>query len=49
MEPNSIQNSCDAQPESKSVENAYHSMVIDVVGPDFNPNEISDKPSNPKA
>ena len=49
MEPNSIQNSCDAQPASESVENAYHSMVMDVVRPDFNLNEISDEPSNPEA
>ena len=43
MEPNSIQNSSDAQP---AVENAYHSMVMDAAGPDFNPNEISDEPPN---
>ena len=49
MKPNSIQNSCDAQPTSESVENAYHSMVMDAAGPDFNPNEISDEPPNPKA
>ena len=49
MEPNSIQNSGDAQPASESVENAYHSMVMDVVGPNFNPNEISDEPPNLEA
>ena len=49
MEPNSIQNSGDAQPTSESVENAYHSMVMDAAGLDFNPNEISDEPPNPKA
>ena len=42
MKPYSIQNSGDAQP-------AYHSMVMDAAGPDFNSNEISDEPPNPKA
>ena len=49
MEPNSIQNSGDAQLASESVENACHSMVMDAAGPDFNPNEISDEPPNPEA
>ena len=49
MEPDSIQNSGDAQPASESIENAYHSMVMDAAGPDFNPNEISDEPLNPEA
>ena len=49
MEPDSIQNSCDAQPASESIENAYHSMVMDATGPDLNPNEISDEPPNPEA
>ena len=44
MEPDSIQNSGDAQPASESIENAYHSMVMDAAGTDFNPNEISDEP-----
>ena len=48
-EQDSIQNSGDGQPASETIENAYHSMVMDVVGPDFNPNEISDEPSNPEA
>ena len=47
MEPNSIQNFGDAQPASESVENAYHSIVMDDAGPDFNHNEISDEPPNP--
>ena len=49
MEPDSIQNFGDAQPVFESVENAYYSMVMDAVGPDFNPNEISYEPPNPKA
>ena len=49
MGPNSIQNSGDAQTASESVENAYHSMVMDAAGLDFNPNEISNEPPNPKA
>ena len=49
MEPDSIQNSGDAQPASESIENAYHSMVMDAAEPDFNPNEISDEPPNPEA
>ena len=44
MEPDSIQNYGDAQPASESIENAYHSMVMDAAGTDFNPNEISDEP-----
>ena len=43
-----MQNFGDAQPASESVENAYHSMVMDVAGLDFNSNEISDEPPNPK-
>ena len=49
MEPDSIQNSGDAQPAFESVENAYHSMVMDAVRSDFNPNEISDEPPNLEA
>ena len=49
MEPYSIQNSSDAQPAFESIENAYHSMVMDSVGPDFNPNEMSHEPPNPEA
>ena len=49
MEPDLIQNSGDAQPASELVENAYYSMVMDVAMPDFNANEISDEPPNPKA
>ena len=49
MEPDSIHNSGDAQLASESIENAYHSMVMDSARPDFNPNEISDEPPNPEA
>ena len=49
MEPDSIHNSGDAQPASELIENAYHSTVMNVVEPDFNPNEISDEPPNPEA
>ena len=44
-----FKNSGDAQPASESVENAYHSMVMNAVGPDFISNEISDEPPNLKA
>ena len=49
MKPDSIQNSGDAQPAFELVEKEYHSMVMDAVEPDFNPNEISDEPPNPEA
>ena len=32
---------------SESVENAYHSVVMDAIGPYFNPNEIYDELPNP--
>ena len=49
MEPDSIQNLGDTQLASKSIENVYHSMVMDAAMPDCNPNEISDKPPDPEA
>ena len=47
MELDSIQNSGDVQPAYELVENAYHSMDMDVGEPNFNPNEISNEPPNP--
>ena len=49
IEPDSIQNSSDAQPAFESVENAYHSMVMDATGLDFNPNEILYEPPIPES